>query len=414
MEDIRKLSVATLISVGNAIHHTNVFTSNVMNILINNQSDDKLRDGVIFGNAADFFSEVIIGEEIYQRACGYVGDADEFSYEEFCELVHSHKFEELYRQFGCYNDWITPMVGLATHSASVLRDAMRDCLVQKTSTDLTTEQLHRCNRVMQNAIEIAAQYYGKLQKQVGATDMVARIIQDWSWEAERVWEDPNCEERTNNEYIDFIDKFAETKYHQWMNENGYIDEEDAKDDHKAGIPDEPIDCIGKVTKKAKLVTFEVCARVVVPDDDDNTAMEQAIEDIRYDVNEYIHTDNIVSVEDDKSCPINMVQEYIIIQKGNNDASYASKAASFSSGPYDIIVYGNYEEAKVDYSPEEDLTIATLVSDREECHIFVNGDEVGHFTYNEQTLNKVNGAVKTNFQYNLQKFVEIHDFSKYLS
>lgn len=412
MEKVRELSIALLVSVGNAIQNTNVFNENVISKLVDNQSDDKLRDGVIFGKAADFFREVVIGEELYERACGYVGNADEFGYDEFCELVHSHKFEELYRQFG-YKDWITPMVGLATYTSPSLRVAMRDCLVHKTSTDLTEEQTHRCNRVMQNAIEIAAQYYDKLQKQVGATDMVAQIIQQWSWEAENAWEDPNCEDRANNEYIDFIDKFAETKYHQWMNEYGYIDEEDTKDDHKTDIPDEPIDCTSKVTKKAKLVTFEVCARVVVPDDDDNTAMEQAIEDIRYDVNEYINTDNIVSVEDDKSCPVNMVQEYIIIQKGNNDAAYCSKAASFSSNPYDIIVYGNYEEAKFDYNPEYDLTIATLVSDRDECHIFVNGDEVGHFAYNENTQNKVNGVVKTNFQYNLQKFVEVHDFSQYL-
>lgn len=413
MENIRELAVATLVSVGNAIQRTNVFTSDVISKLIDNQSDDKLRYGVIVGNAADFFSEVVVGEEIYQRACGYIGHADEFDYGEFCELVHSSKFAELYSQFG-YKDWITSMVGLATYTSPRLRDAVRYCLVHKTSTDLTEEQVHRCNRVMQNAIEISAQYYDKLQKQVGATDMVAQIIQKWSWEAENVWENPNCEERVNNEYIDFIDKFAETKYHRWMNENGYIDEEDAKDEQEKGIPDEPIDCTRKVNKKAKLVTFEVCARVVVPDDDDNTAMEQAIEDIRFEPNEYINTDNIVNVEDDNSCPVNMVQEYIIIQKGDNDASYCSKAASFISNPYDIIVYGNYEEAKFDYNPEYDLTIATLVSDNEECHIFVNGDEVGHFAYNEYTQNKVNGVVKSNFQYNLQKFVEKHDFSKYLS
>ena len=311
MENIRELAVTTLVSVGNAIQHTNVFTSSIISKLIDNQSDDKLRDGVIFGNAADFFSEVVIGEELYERACGYVGNADEFSYEEFCEFVHSYKFKDLYQKFGCYHDWITPMVGLATYSASVLRDAMRDCLVHKTSTNLTEEQANRCNRVMQNAIEIAVQYYGKLQEKLVATDMVAQTIQQWSWEAENAWEDPNCEERTNGEYLDFIDKFAKRKYMEFLTENGFADE-DAKNERKTAIPDEPIDCISKVTKRAKLVTFEVCARVVVPDDDSTTAMEQAIDDIRWNAEEYIHEDNIVSVEDDNSNPIKLAQEYIII------------------------------------------------------------------------------------------------------
>lgn len=403
MENIRELAVATLISVGNAIQHTNVFTSDVISKLIDNQSDDKLRNCVIFGNAADFFSKVVV-EEIYQRACGYVGNVDEFSYEEFSELVHSSKFADLYSQFG-YKDWITPMVGLATYTSPSLRDAVRDCLVHKTSTELTEEQTHRCNRVMQNAIEIAAQYYDKLQKQVGATDMVAQIIQDWSWEAENKWEDPNCEERANNEYLDFIDKFGERKYNEWLDENGITDE-DAKNERKTAIPDEPIDCISKVTKKAKLVKFEVCARVVVPDDDNNAAMEQAIEDVRFDVEEYINEDNVVSVEDDKACPIRLAQEYIIITADK-------KALCFQNEPYDIIIYGDYEEAKTDFSPANDLTIATLVFDRDECYIFVNGDEVGHFRYNDYTRNKVNGIVKSNFQYNLQKFVETHDFSQYL-
>lgn len=405
MENIRELAVATLVSVGNAIQHTNVFTSDVISKLIDNQSDDKLRDGVIFGNASDFFSEVVIGEELYERACGYVGNADEFSYEEFCEFVHSGKFQDLYHKIG-YNDWITPMVCLATHSAPVLRYAMRDCLVHKTSTDLTEEQANRCNRVMQNAIEIAVKYYGKLQEKIVATDMVAQTIQQWSWEAENAWEDPNCEENTNGEYLDFIDKFAERKYMEFLTENGFADE-DAKNVRKTAIPDEPIDCISKVTKRAKLVTFEVCARVVVPDDDNNTAMEQAIEDIRCDAEEYIHEDNIVSVEDDKSRPIKLAQEYIIITADK-------KALCFQTDPYNVVIYGDYKEAKTDFSPANDLTIATLVFDGDECYIFVNGNEVGKFEYNEYTQNKVNGIVKSNFQYKLQNFVETHDFSKYLA
>lgn len=405
MEKGRELSIALLVSVGNAIQNTNVFNENVISKLVDNQSDDKLRDGVIFGKAADFFREVVIGEELYERACGYVGNSDEFSYEEFCELVHSGKFEDLYHRFG-YSDWITPMVALATQTSPKLRVAMRDCLIHKTSTELTEEQAHRCNRVMQNAIEIAVQYYDKLQEKVGATDMVAQIIQDWSWEAENAWEDPNCEERANNEYLDFIDKFGERKYNEWLDEKGIADE-DAKNERKTAISDEPIDCISKVTKKAKLVKFEVCARVVVPDDDNNTAMEQAIEDVRYDVEEYINEDNIVSVEDDKACPIRLAQEYIIITDDK-------KALCFQNEPYDIVIYGDYEEAKTDFSPANDLTIATLVFDRDECYIFVNGNEVGKFEYNENTQNKVNGIVKSNFQYQLQKFVENHDFSKYLA
>lgn len=405
MENIRELAVTTLVSVGNAIQHTDVFTSSIISKLIDNQSDDKLRDGVIFGNAADFFSEVVIGEELYERACGYVGNAYEFSYEEFSEFVHSYKFQDLYQKFGCYHDWITPMVGLAVNSAPVLRDAMRDCLVHKTSPDLTEEQAYRCNRVIQNAIEIAVQYYGKLQEKLVAADIVAQTIQQWSWEAENAWEDPNCEEKTNGEYLDFIDKFAKRKYMEFLTENGFADE-DAKNERKTAIPDEPIDCISKVTKRAKLVTFEVCARVVVPDDDSNTAMEQAIEDIRRNAEEYIHEDNIVNVEDDNSRPIKLAQEYIIITADK-------KALCFQTDPYNVVIYGNYEEAKTDFSPANDLTIATLVFDGDECYIFVNGDEVGRFTYNEYTQNKVNGIVKSNFQYKLQNFVETHDFSKYL-
>lgn len=408
MENVRELSIALLVSVGNAIH-TNVFTSSIISKLIDNQSDDKLRDGVIFGNAADFFCDVVIGEELYERAFGYVVNADEFSYEEFREFVHSDKFQDLYHKLR-YNNWITPMVGLATYSASVLRDAMHDAMfdfrVPKTSTDLTEEQANRCNRVMQNAIEIAVQYYGKLQEKIVATDMVAQTIQRWSWEAENAWEDPNCEENTNEEYLDFIDKFAERKYMEFLTENGFADE-DAKNVRKTAIPDEPIDCISKVTKRAKLVTFEVCARVVVPDDDNNTAMEQAIEDIRCDAEEYIHEDNIVSVEDDKSRPIKLAQEYIIITADK-------KALCFQTDPYNVVIYGDYKEAKTDFSPANDLTIATLVFDGDECYIFVNGNEVGKFEYNEYTQNKVNGIVKSNFQYKLQNFVETHDFSKYLA
>lgn len=264
------------------------------------------------------------------------------------------------------------------------------------------EAEHRNNRIMENAIEIAMNV---LPKMVGDNDMprdaAIRHIQQWAIEAEKLWEMPSCQENAYGEYYDFIDAFAERKCREFLVENGRID------GVKAIVDDQPIDCISKVTKRAKLVNFEVCARVVVPDGDDNTAMEQAIEDVRFDVNEYIHEDNIVSVEDDKSCPIKLAQEYIIITKDK-------KALSFQNEPYDIVVYGDYEEAKQDFSPANDLTIATLVSDIEECHIFVNGDEVGRFNYDTYTQNKVNGIVKSNFQYKLQEFVETHDFSKYLA
>lgn len=143
-------------------------------------------------------------------------------------------------------------------------------------------------RLMQNAVEISTDILSEMQdiSGLGRDVLLSSYIEPWTREAEVNWF--TSDECNNQEYIDYIQKFAQEKLKEFKDEMCPLHEEPKK-------------------RKAKLVMFTLTTRVVVdenemPECEEEDAIRKALEKIKADPEGYLVWDNFDGMYDDEECP----------------------------------------------------------------------------------------------------------------
>lgn len=142
-------------------------------------------------------------------------------------------------------------------------------------------------RLMQNAVEISTDILSEMQdiSGLGRDVLLTSYIEPWSREAEVRWF--TSTERHNQEYLDYIQNFAQEKLKEFK-------------DEMCPLHEEP-------KKKAKLVSFTLTTRVVVnenemPECEEEDAIEKALEKIKANPDDYLVLENFEDIYDDEDCP----------------------------------------------------------------------------------------------------------------
>ena len=142
------------------------------------------------------------------------------------------------------------------------------------------------NRLMQNAVEISIDILSEMQdiSGLGRDVLLANYIEPWTREAEVRWF--TSTENYNQEYLDYIQNFAQEKLKEFKEEF-----------EQKKYP----------VKKAKIVTMTLQTRVVInesamPEVEEEEAIQKALENIINNPDGYICYDNVDAIEDDTECP----------------------------------------------------------------------------------------------------------------